>query len=271
MVLEFLMSHFNELFNYDYTRLMEEDLDQISKGLKVGHEVCRECDSILESKIDGLKEEKKVEYPIDDTHFYILGKYGPVIKKVEPSTNSKGKKQNVSFLPLNPEMKIDLHKLEKGEYTLEELTLGEREKKGKNTEEKLDSSIGDFEGHPVFIKKGKFGLYLCYGEKSKTTKTLSNLGNRPLESISWEEVKPILEQDNSGTNDSGGLVRKLTTTISIRKSKKGEDYLFFKTEKMKRPQFFDIKKFTQEFKEMDYKTCDVEFLLQWVKDKYSIF
>ena len=31
------------------------------------------------------------------------------------------------------------------------------------------------------------------------------------------------------------------------------------------------KKFTQEFKEMDYKTCDVEFLLQWVKDKYSIF
>ena len=168
-------------------------------------------------------------------------------------------------------MKIDLHKLEKGEYTLEELTLGEREKKGKNTEEKLDSSIGDFEGHPVFIKKGKFGLYLCYGEKSKTTKTLSNLGNRPLESISWEEVKPILEQDNSGTNDSGGLVRKLTTTISIRKSKKGEDYLFFKTEKMKRPQFFDIKKFTQEFKEMDYKTCDVEFLLQWVKDKYSIF
>jgi len=272
MVLEFLMTHFNELFNYDYTRLMEENLDQISKGLKVGHEVCSECDSILNSKIDGLKEEKKVEYPIDDTHFYILGKYGPVIKKVEPSTNSKGKKPNVSFLPLNPEIKIDLHKLEKGEYTLEELTICEREKKGKKDEyNNKDSSIGDFEGYPVFIKKGKFGLYLSYGEKSKTTKSLSNLGNRPLESISWEEVKRILEQDKSGTYDCGGLVRKLTATISIRKSKKGEDYLFFKTEKMKRPQFFDIKKFTQEFKEMDYKTCDVEFLLQWVKDKYSIF
>lgn len=276
IVLEFLMTHFNELFNYDYTRSMESDLDQISKGLKVRDEVCRECDLILESKIVSLKQEKqdkKMEYQIDDTHFYIIGKYGPVIKKVETSnSNTKGKKPNISFLPLNPEIKIDLHKLEKREYQLEDLIVCQREK---NKDEKVgnDDSIGEFEGHPVFIKKGKFGLYLCYGEKGKTTKSLSNLGNRPLESISWEEVKPILEQEKTGTevNVNGGLVRKLTNTISIRKSKKGEDYLFFKTEKMKRPQFFDIKKFEQEFKEMDYKTCDLEFLLQWIKDKYSIF
>jgi DNA topoisomerase-1 len=279
IVLEFLMSHFNELFNYDYTRMMEEELDQISKGLKVGYEVCRECDSILETKIGVLKQEKqekKLEYQIDDTHFYILGKYGPVIKKVESShSNAKDKKSTVSFLPLNPEIKIDLHKLEKREYRLEDLIVCEREKKTNIDKDKVgnDYSIGEFEGHSVFIKKGKFGLYLCYGEKGKTTKSLSNLGNRPLESISWEEVKGILEEDKTGTevNVNGGLVRKITNSISIRKSKKGEDYLFFKTEKMKRPQFFDISKFGQEFKEMDYKTCDLEFLLQWIKNKHSIF
>lgn len=275
IVIEFLMRHFTDIFNYDYTRLMEEDLDQIAKGLKIGHDVCRECDTMLENKITGLKEvqqEKKIEYPIDDTHFYIIGKHGPVIKKIEKSNLKRGK-PNVSFLSLKPDIKIDLYKLEKGKYQLSDLVDGEKngQKNGSKVQNK-DGSIGDFQGHPVLIKKGKFGLYLCYGEKSKTTKSLSNFGNRPLESITWEEIKPILEENiQSGENISnGGVVRKISNSISIRKSKKGEDYLFFKTEKMKRPQFFDIQKFGKEFKEMDYKTCDLEFLLRWIKETYSI-
>ena len=46
-----------------------------------------------------------------------------------------------------------------------------------------------------------------------------------LESIMWEEIKPILEEDNqslgTGTG-SVGIVRKISNSISIRKSKKGE-------------------------------------------------
>ena len=272
IVIEFLTRHFTDIFNYDYTRFMEEDLDQIAKGLKIGTDVCRECDTMLENKITGLKEvqqEKKIEYPIDDMHFYIIGKHGPVIKKIEKSNLKRGK-PSVSFLSLKPEMKIDLHKLEKGEYQLSDLVDGEKSdcKNGNK-----NGSIGCFQGDPVLIKKGKFGLYLCYGEKSKTTKSLSNFGNRPLESITWEEIKPILEEDNQslGTySGSSGVVRKISNSISIRKSKKGEDYLFFKTEKMKRPQFFDIQKFGKEFKDMDYKICDLEFLLRWIKETYSI-
>ena len=274
IVIEFLMRHFTDIFNYDYTRLMEEDLDQIAKGFKIGHHVCRDCDTMLENKITGLKEvqqEKKIEYPIDDTHFYIIGKHGPVIKKIEKSNLKRGK-PNVSFLSLKPDIKIDLHKLEKGEYQLSDLL--DEQKNGSNDQNK-NGPIGDFQGHPVLIKKGKFGLYLCYGEKSKTTKSLSNFGNRPLESIMWEEIKPILEEDNqslgTGTGSgTGSNIRKISNSISIRKSKKGEDYLFFKTEKMKRPQFFDIQKFGKEFKDMDYKTCDLEFLLRWIKETYSI-
>jgi len=268
IVLEFLMRHFQDIFNYDYTRLMEEDLDQISKGLKIGHEICGECHHLLEDKISGLKDdprEKKVEYAIDDCHFYIIGKHGPVIKKVESKSKKSAGKPNVSFLPLKSDIQVDLSKLEKGEYILADLTnIGEGEERKKDIE-----SLGEFEGHPVYLKKGKFGLYICFGEKGTSTKSLSSMGNRPLESITWEEIKDLLEKGDDSTG--AGLIRKITNSISIRKSKKGEDYLFFKTEKMKRPQFFDIKKFGQEFKEMDYKTCDLGLLTQWIKDKYSIY
>ena len=270
IVLEFLMRHFQELFNYDYTRLMEEDLDQVAKGLKIGHEVCGNCDDLLEDKISGLKEdprEKKIEFAIDDSHFYIIGKHGPVIKKVE-SKSKKGGKPNVSFIPLKSDIKIDLSRLEKGEYTLSDLTDTDTDKK-KDGKKKDGKPLGEWEGHPVYLKKGKFGLYLCFGEKGTSTKSLSSMGNRPLESITWEEIKDLLEKGDESS--SSGLIRKITDSISIRKSKKGEDYLFFKTEKMKRPQFFDIKKFRDDFKEMDYQTCDLGLLLQWIKDKYSIY
>ena len=269
IVLEFLMRHFQEVFNYDYTRLMEEDLDQISKGLKIGHEVCGECHHLLENKISGLKEdprEKKIEFAIDDSHFYIIGKHGPVIKKVDSKSKKGGKggKSNVSFLPLKANINVDLSKLERGEYTLSDLTDTLENNDGKKKDGK---SLGEWEGQPVYLKKGKFGLYLSYGSN---TKSLSSMGNRPLESITWEQIKVLLEQGEDSNNNGSGLIRKITDSISIRKSKKGEDYLFFKTEKMKRPQFFDIKKFGQEFKEMDYQTCDLGFLYQWIKDKYSI-
>ena len=44
IVMEFLMKHFEELFNYDYTKTMEDNLDKIKEGNKVWHELCKECD-----------------------------------------------------------------------------------------------------------------------------------------------------------------------------------------------------------------------------------
>ena len=275
IVLEFLMRHFSDVFNYDYTRMMEEDLDQIAKGIKLRPQVCKMCDETLEEKMLVLKEdtrEKKLEYAIDENHFYIIGKHGPVIKKVESKSKKGSKKPNVSFLPLKPNIQIDLSKLEKGGYTLSDLTDTDTDKKD-GRKKKDEKPLGEWEGNPVYLKKGKFGLYLCFEDREKgtSTKSLSSFGNRPLESITWEQIKDLLEQGEDSNNNGSGLIRKITDSISIRKSKKGEDYLFYKTEKMKRPQFFDIKKFGQEFKEMDYQTCDLGLLLQWIKDKYSIY
>ena len=43
IVMEFLEKNFNDLFDYNYTKQMEDDLDKISQGNKVWHELCKDC------------------------------------------------------------------------------------------------------------------------------------------------------------------------------------------------------------------------------------
>ena len=42
-VIEFLCAHFSELFDYDYTKRMEQQLDQVASGDKPWSDVCAEC------------------------------------------------------------------------------------------------------------------------------------------------------------------------------------------------------------------------------------
>ena len=244
IVLEFLDKHFFSLFNYDYTREMEESLDKISKGEINWQGVCAECNDQLELLIEGLKGEKKLEIQLDESHSYIVGKYGPVIKCVERVNG----KEEITFKPIKKE--IEFVEVESGNLTVEDIVDTEVKKK--------KYILGEYEGHPVILQKGKFGLYVSWGEKNKP---LKGLGNRPLENITFDEVKPYLEE---GSN----LIREITSTISIRKGK--TDYLFYKTPKMKKPQFYDLTKFYKETKE-DYRTCNLNVLKEWIKTTHNIF
>jgi len=118
-----------------------------------------------------------------------------------------------------------------------------------------DAIIGNYEGHAVTLKKGKFGLYVTWGENSKT---LKELGNRPVESITFEEIEKFLDE---GSNN----MREVSPNLSIRRSKKGF-YVFFKTAKMKKPQFYDLNGFKE-----DYKTCELDVLKSWIKEKHGIY
>ena len=60
------------------------------------------------------------------------------------------------------------------------------------------------------------------------------------------------------------MVREITSNISIRKGKFG-DYIFYKNNKMKKPQFLKL----QGFKE-DYKCCEKQKIKLWIKEKYNI-
>jgi hypothetical protein len=68
--------------------------------------------------------------------------------------------------------------------------------------------------------------------------------------------------------EGSNLIREINPSISIRKGSKG-DYIFYKTAKMKKPQFFDIKPFNNDVKS-DYKICNMTILKSWLKEKYNI-
>jgi DNA topoisomerase-1 len=245
VVMEFLEKHFDSLFKYEYTSNMESILDKIAKGEETWYNLCSECNTQIDNIIENMSMEHKIEYKIDDKNTYIIGKFGPVIKHVEEVDG----KEEVQFKPIRKD--IDIKKLEKGEFTAEDII-------DDNKTVKTHYTLGQWEGKDVYLKKGKFGLYITWGENSKT---LKELGNRPIENITFDEVKVFLEE---GSN----LIRNINAGASIRRGPKG-DYLFYKTTRMKKPQFHDIKSFVTETKE-DYKICDMNILKSWLKEKYNI-
>lgn len=101
---------------------------------------------------------------IDDNHVYMIGKYGPVIKK--------GDKDNATFL--NVRKDIDLEKLKKGEYSLDEIV----ELKSSN------KVIGKYKGDDVILKSGKFGKYITWGENKKS---LNNI-EKDLDELTIEDI-----------------------------------------------------------------------------------
>jgi DNA topoisomerase-1 len=252
IVIDFLLSKFSELFNYDFTKQMEDDLDKISNGEKIWYEVCKNCNEKIDELIENLKHNKKVEIKIDNEHVYMIGKHGPVIKCITDN----------SFKSIKKDINIDIHRLEKGEYKIEDLIEdGKTANNETNNETNNPHTIlGIFENEDVILKRGKYGLYVTWGKNSKT---LKELGNRPIESINFEEVKKILV--NTGDSIQSNIIRIINENLSIRKSAKG-DYIFFKTPKMKKPSFYNLTEINE-----DYKTCTIDVLKCWIKDKYGVF
>ena len=263
IIMEFLDKNFNELFNYEYTKNMEDDLDKISKGEKIWYNTCESCLQELTVLCEKLKDEKKHEIKIDDTHFYMIGKYGPVIKCIKKNDGIKAGQEKdkdiVTFIPVKKD--IDLQKLERGEYKLEDVI---EYTKNDNV------CAGKYQGFDLLLKKGKYGLYASWGEN---TKSLSCFGNRPMENITYEDILEIIEKNKDNDKDTtdsnkksftANIIRKLNDNISIRNGKFG-DYIFYKTSKMTKPQFLKLGGFKE-----DYKSCDKTAILEWVQTEYKV-
>lgn len=236
MVIEFLLPHFETLFAYDYTKKMENDLDDIAEGNKMYQALCEECNETLEASLLTLKETKKREIVIDDQHSYLIGKYGPVIK----CTNED---QTVTFQPAKSDLDV---------RTLKDMVIDDMIETKKTKAENI--VLGTYEDKELVLKKGKFGAYVEWGTQKKSIK-----GNRPLENIRYEEVVTLLSEGGQGQ----GVVRSISDAISIRSGKYG-DYVYYKTTKMKKPSFYKLTGVE------DYKTCDMQVLKQWLHETYHI-
>ena len=233
IVLEFLTNHYDNLFNYDYTRTMEEQLDVISNGDLVWYKLCETClKDIDKIKIDNTNT---THITIDNNHTYVIGKYGPCIKY----TNG----EKTSFKKIKKG--IDVDKLKQGKYTLEDLIDNEN-----NIE---NNSLGVYKDEDVILKTGKFGPYVVYKNKSYSVKSVKN--------VTLQNVIPILTGEKS-TNPS--VIKILNKELSIRKGKYGP-YIYYKTDSMTKPAFYGLKGC-----KLDPYVSSSENYLEWISENHGL-
>lgn len=230
IVYEFLEKHFDDLFNYDYTKNMEDDLDKISKGERVWHTLCDECNTQIKESSKDIADSRET-YKIDKHHVYMIGRYGPVIKceKGDKTTFKSVKKD------------LDMDKLKRGEYKLNDIL-----DKSKGTSSK--KSLGKYEDNEVYIMKGKYGMYInCNGKNS----SISHI-KKEMDEVVLSDVLDVLKGKKQSNKN---ILKVITGEISVRKGRYGP-YVFYKTDKMKKPKFIPMKGITTD-----------EVTEEWVKDK----
>ena len=195
---------------------MEDNLDIISKGKKTWYTLCDECNIQIKELSKKIVSTHKVNYRIDENHVYMIGKYGPVIKyEKDGETAFKGVKKN-----------LNMNKLKNGEYTLRDVL---EDKKGSSN----NKILGTYKEKDVILKKGRYGMYITYDNKNTSVKSLK----KDFDDIVLQDVKDIL--DGKITTQSN-IIKKINEEISIRKGRYGH-YVYYKTNKMKKPKFISLK------------------------------
>jgi DNA topoisomerase-1 len=273
-VIQFLMEHFEPIFNYDYTKTMEDDLDKISTAPisedahSLMSELCKKMDREIQALIKELKKvsPEKISFPLADTNDYVVvyQKGQAVLKQVKreekkeevgenkkeeagEEKKKKGKKNETGEKKTKEEEKpifksikkgiiIDKEKLERGEYTYQELV-------------EIDNNcLGEYNGIRIYLKTGKYGPYLEYtpepqnGQDTETKRiaiqTIKNVGE-----IKMEDVIKYLDGSGTGRKPLAKTVmREFGDDLSVRIGKHGP-YLYYKTAIMTKPDFYSLKGF----------------------------
>jgi DNA topoisomerase-1 len=262
LCIEFLLQYFNEIFEYNYTKEMELELDKImQKNNNLSndpiiqietlntswYDVCNKTHNDIAALLKPLSKIKKTTYPIDEYNEFTFQQYGPCIKRTNPLDNT------VEYYPVKRSLKIDVNKLKNGEYTMVELLEYE------------NSILGEYNDAPLKIKTGKYGYYLEWGndQKNITSKSLENINIELCEltlekAIGWiEETMDELKKEMENKK----IFRVLNEYTSVRQGKFGT-YLYHKTPDMQKPIFMSLKKCPLSF--MD---CSLDLLMEWMNTK----
>lgn len=210
-VIEFLLKHFGEMFEYDYTKTMEDDLDVIAKGAKLWNMTCLECYNKIGELKKGLADEpKKPAIKLENGSEVVIGRNGAYIK------NQDGTKSNIR-------KGLDIKELQKGTLDIDDIK---------------EVPVCKYEGEDIFVKTGKFGRYITAGGKNYSLKKFGN------KTITEEDIIKVIK------GETPNIVRKFTEALSIRTGKYG-DYIMYKTDDMDKPAFHKLKGFGGNYKTCD--------------------
>ena len=192
IVNDYLDKYFNQIINYDFTALMENELDKVSSGEHIWTTIVSDCYNKIKVSIDNSpKKIVKDEYnnvlginPTNNKYISVyIGQYGPVIK--EYSDNSSIKPRFVSIKD------IDIKSLTL-EQAIEML--------------KYPYKIGEYNDIDIYIDKGRYGLYVKYNKKNYS---IPDLDESNIDCDSVIEIIKIKMNSNSG------VIREINDKISI--------------------------------------------------------
>ena len=235
LTIEFLLQYYQDMFSYEYTKNMEYQLDKVSSGeLADWAAICRECVAEIKRQSMPVREITKQSYLIQDGYEFVFEKYGPSIKHtLEDGT--------VEYISARKD--VDLEKLKANEYTLDDLI------------ETTERNLGKIENQDVYVKTGRYGMYVEYGDKRISIKS----PDLTFENIKIDDIEKLLE-----TPKEKSVLRELNSQMDIRRGQYGA-YVYYKRPDMKKPQFLNIKKCPHGF-----LNCSIEILVEWLCTTYNL-
>lgn len=248
IVIEFLIKNYNDIFNYEYTDIMEKELDIIDKGEIEWYKICKKYDEELCSINNKVNEtSNKIEYVIDDFHKYKIGRYGGYIERTIQLQDNKPKKERLKL-----RKGIEFKDIEELVKTNSE--IGKKFNIDDIIDIKINPLLGKYNDKDVLLKNGKYGLYITYDGKNTSIK---NIGKEHID-IKLNDVIPYI--NNKQANNTN-IIRHFNENCSLRKGKgKSGNYIFYKTNDMKKPIFINIKKYKG-----DIENDDASKIIEWIK------
>ena len=153
VVNDFLMKHFNEIMDYNFTAKVEQDFDKIAEGNEKWQSMLKTFyktfEPTVEDTMNSRQEHKAGERQLGSDPktgrpvFVKIGRFGPV---VQIGTAEDNEKPQFAQLPK--------------EQSLETITLEEALELFK-----LPRTLGEYEGMSVTIGSGRFGPYVLHDKK----------------------------------------------------------------------------------------------------------
>jgi DNA topoisomerase I len=241
LCIEFLLEHFETLFDYSYTKSLEEELDKITTGNSSDgswYQICEITRKNINEQVKIANQNHKQVYPIDETYAIVFQSSGPCVRRAMESST-------IDYLPIKRSVSLQLEKIKKGEYTLEELLLYKQ------------SYIGDYQEKAIHLRTGPYGIYIEWGDVRKSLGSLEEAEQQ----ISWStfSLETAIEYLEGVPNEpeKTGVLRTLTPEMSIRRGPYG-NYIYYKSNTMKKPVFINTHGFTGNI-----FSCDAEELVSW--------
>jgi hypothetical protein len=201
---------------------------------------------------------EKKTYPIGDSGYdLVFQQFGASLKRVLGDGT-------IEYKTVKKGLSIDLQRLSKGEYNLDELI------------EIKEDILGEYEGKEMKIKTGMYGPYVEWDSLRESIKSIK----KPLNEISLNDVVEMLESKKGVEVDGNtsrnrpkmptvkttgpNILKSITNDLSVRKNvKTGEPYIYYMKKGMTKPRFFSLQKYKDTYLE-----CDVKVLKEWIFQTY---